>query len=162
MTASAWCRLQTWLADYVRDIEAMRAEGMASSRQFKPQPLILDESDTVPEARGIIWDLRNPKNIVPIDCDSPIASDLHLDFLKVLMTSCPDRDLCDHILHGAHFKAELPLQTVLLPQPALHRPRCQYSLFVHATAIVSCSLRVQGRFGRPEHQPVHPATSPQR
>jgi hypothetical protein len=115
MTAPALTRLQSWLAANVRDIESMRADGTDSARPFKPPPLILGDSDMVEEARGVIWDLRDPKNIVPLAFDSPISSDLHLDFLRVLMTSCPDKELCDHLLRGAHFKADIPLQTVLLP-----------------------------------------------
>ena len=115
MTPSALERLKSWLSSNLQDIEDMRTNGTSSARQFKPHPLILSESDMVPEARGVIWDLRNPESIVPLDYSTKLSSDLHLDFLRVLMSSCPDKELRDHILRGAHFKADLPMQTVLLP-----------------------------------------------
>jgi hypothetical protein len=112
---NALAALQSWLSANAKDIEWMRSHEEGADRPFKPPPLILGQSSMVEQARGVVWDLRVPNDIKPLDPSSPITSDLNIPFLKVLMTSCEDQELRDHVVRGAHFKADVPLQTVLLP-----------------------------------------------
>jgi hypothetical protein len=115
LTEKSFTDLCAWLESNAKDIEWMRLHGEGGKRPFKPRPLILGESSMVEEARGTVWDLRDPDNIKPLDSRAEIKSDFNLHFLDVLMSSCPDRELRSHVSRGAHFKADVPLQTVLLP-----------------------------------------------
>ena len=124
LTPLAWTRAQKWFEGNARDLEWMREHGAGAARPYKQQPLALAQSDMVPEARGIVWDLRRADDgiIEPWDFTAPIKSDLNLDFLKVLLSSCPDRELVSHLTEGVQFKADLPLQTVLQPHLAYMAP----------------------------------------
>ena len=117
LSPEAWVRLQRFLVANKLDMEEIRAHGAAASRRFKPTPLVLAQSDLVPAARGIIWDLRkaNQGIVVPVDFTAPIVSDLNLDLLEALLRDSPDKELIGHMRLGAHFKSELALHTVLLP-----------------------------------------------
>ena len=117
LTADAWTRVEAWFEGNAKDLQWMREHGSDGARPFKQEPLVLAQSDMVIEARGIVWDLRRVSKgiIVPWDFTAPIKSDLNLGFLEVLLSGCPDRELVGHLTGGVNFKADLPLQTVLLP-----------------------------------------------
>ena len=124
LSPHAWARVQKWFEGNARDLEWMREHGAEGARPHKQQPLALAQSDMVPEAQGIVWDLRRAGDgiIEPWDFTAPIGSDLNLDFLKVLLSSCQDRELVGHLTEGVQFKADLPLQTVLQPHLASMAP----------------------------------------
>ncbi len=121
---AAHARLTQWLRANVQDIQDMLSNGSASKRPHKPKPLVLSQSDFVPEARGLVWDLRGASQgiIVPLDFLAAPRHDLNVEQLQHLLRDCPDRELMDHIVRGVDFKAELPLQTVLLPHMASLAP----------------------------------------
>jgi len=112
-----WATVAAWCEGNARDLLWMREHGASGKMPHKQQPLFLAQSDLVPEARGVVWDLRRASDgvIEPWDFTAPIRSDLNLDFLEVLLSTCPDRELVSHLRHGDDFKADLPLQTVLMP-----------------------------------------------
>ena len=112
-----WAKVAAWCEGNAKDLLWMREHGADGKRPHKQQPLVLAQSDLVPEARGVVWDLRRASDgvIEPWDFAAPITSDLNLDFLEVLLSTCPDRELVSHLRHGVDFKADLPLQTVLMP-----------------------------------------------
>ena len=112
-----WAKVQAWCDGNAKDLLWMREHGADGKRPHKQQSLFLAQSDMVPEARGIVWDLRRASDgiIEPWDFTAPITSDLNLDFLEVLLSTCPDQELRSHLRHGVDFKADLPLQTVLMP-----------------------------------------------
>jgi hypothetical protein len=117
LTVKAFEKLETFLRQNVRDMEDMLVQGVDCQRLHKPKPLVLGQSDLVSEARGIVWDLRQASKgiIVPMDFLAPISTDLNIGLIEKLFDWCPDRELLDHLRFGVDFKAELPLQTVLLP-----------------------------------------------
>ena len=117
LTVTAFDKLETFLRQNVRDMEDMLAHGVDCQRLHKPRPLVLGQSDLVSEARGIVWDLRQASKgiIVPMDFLAPISTELNIGLIEKLFDWCPDRELLDHLRFGVDFKAELPLQTVLLP-----------------------------------------------
>ena len=117
LTVTAFVKLETFLRQNVRDMEDMLAHGVDCQRLHKPRPLVLGQSDLVSEARGIVWDLRQASKgiIVPMDFLAPISTELNIGLIEKLFDWCPDRELLDHLRFGVDFKAELPLQTVLLP-----------------------------------------------
>jgi len=112
-----WGKVAAWCEGNANDLLWMREHGADGMRPHKQQPLFLAQSDMVPEARGVVWDLRRASDgiIEPWDFTAPVTSDLNLDFLEVLLSTCPDRELVSHLRHGVDFKADLPLQTVLMP-----------------------------------------------
>ena len=117
LTSTAWEKLEKFLRQNVRDMEDMLANGSECQRLHKPRPLVLGQSDLVLEARDIVWDLRQASTglIVPMDFLTPISTELNIGLIEKLLGWCPDRELLDHLRFGVDFKAELPLQTVLLP-----------------------------------------------
>ncbi len=117
LTSKAFEKLNTFLRQNVRDMEDMLVHGVDCQRLHKPRPLVLGQSDLVPEARGIVWDLRQAATgiILPMDFLAPISTELNIDLIDKLLSWCPDRELLDHLRFGVDFKADLPLQTVLLP-----------------------------------------------
>jgi len=112
-----WDRMDAWFQNNALDLQWMRTHGAGCSRPHKQRPLVKAQSDMVPEARGTVWDLRRASegHIEPRDFTAPIKSDLNLEFLKPLLSTCPDRELVSHIMGGVDYKVDLPLQTVLLP-----------------------------------------------
>jgi len=111
----AYERLTAWLKANMLDMLDMLQGDANSPRPHKPEPVVFAESEVVPEGRGVVWDLRDPNNIVPLDTTAPVISDLNLPFIKMLLAGCQDRELVDHITRGVSFKADLPLHAVLLP-----------------------------------------------
>ena len=114
---AAHTRLIHWLRANARDIQDMLTNGAASKRPHKPKPLVLGQSEFVPEARGLVWDLRGAARgvIVPLDFAAAPVHDLNIGRLQHLLGDCPDKELIDHLVRGVDFKAELPLQAVFLP-----------------------------------------------
>jgi len=120
LSAEAFDKLCGWLRQNVRDVDSMKSATERQGRPFKPHPLVLGQGDFVPEARGIIWDLRRAAEevIVPLDFLQPVQSGLNVELLEELLRECPDRELLDHLRHGIDFKADIELQVVLLPHMA--------------------------------------------
>ena len=106
-----WAKVAAWCEGNAKDLLWMREHGDGGKRPHKQQPLFLAQSDMVPEARGVVWDLRRASDgiIEPWDFTAPATSGLNLPFLEVLLPTCPDRELVSHLRHGAVFKADLPL-----------------------------------------------------
>ena len=117
LSAEAHRKLSRFLIANRLDMEDVRANGANASRKFKPEPLVLAQSDMVAEARNVIWDLRRAKEgiVEPVDFTAPVVSDLNLDFLTTLLRDTPDKELLGHLRLGAHFKADLAQHTVLQP-----------------------------------------------
>ena len=83
----------------------------------RPEPLALGQSDMVPEARGIVWDLRVAPP-VPLKYDAPIKTHLNLSFIRSIkrrFPSYPDQEIFDHLLFGVRFKTPQVHQMLLQP-----------------------------------------------
>jgi hypothetical protein len=89
----AYARLMAWVKGNYRDMIDMRLGGEGCARPNKQQPVVIAQSEMVPEGRGVVWDLRDPENIVPLDNTAPIRSDLNLPFLKALLSACADQPM---------------------------------------------------------------------
>ena len=114
---AAFDKLVAWLRGNAADVADMAREVDGAPRPNKQKPLVLGQGDFVPDARGIVWDLRRAAEgiIVPLDFEAAPAHDLNVGQLVELLHDCPDKELLDHLRRGVDFKAELPLQAVLLP-----------------------------------------------
>ena len=93
------------------------AENGSNAVRTSNQPLALGQDAFVPEARGIVWDLRWLADgvIFPVDFDEPIESHLNLELLRQLLSDWPDQELVSFLLEGVRYKADLAYQIVLLP-----------------------------------------------
>ena len=92
-------------------------EILAHLLALRPEPVALGQSCMVPEARGIVWDLRGERP-EPLDFSRPISTHLNLDYLRELSRlypTYPDQELFDHLIGGVRFKIGTVEQTVLQP-----------------------------------------------
>ena len=115
LTPAAGAQLVSWIRENSADLQSMLGDVTAPRR--KPKPLVLGQSDFVLEARGLVWDLRKAADgvIEPLDFTSLPKSELNVPLIRQLLRDTPDRELLDHLQRGVDFKADLPLQIVLLP-----------------------------------------------
>lgn len=80
---------------------------------------VIGQDGFVPEARGIIWDLRSrhPEgHFLPLDFTAPIATHLNTDaYFDAIGDDYPDQSLRHQVRHGALFFADVDLQIVICP-----------------------------------------------
>jgi len=134
-----WATVAAWCEGNAKDLLWMREHGASGKRPHKQQPLFLAQSDWFPKGAWCCFgDLRRASDgvIEPWDFTAPITSDLNLDFLEVLLSTCPDRELVSHLRHGVDFKADLPLQTVLMPHLNSIAKKCRFYVSVKSTGCV--------------------------
>jgi len=81
--------------------------------------IVIGQDGFLPEARGIVWDLRSKHPdgyFLPLDFEAPIDTHLHARaFFDALGDEYPDQSLRYQILNGALFFADLALQIVICP-----------------------------------------------
>jgi hypothetical protein len=110
--------ITTWLDATLTDMEAYARLG-GSARRTHNTPLAIGQEYFWPEARGVVWDLRQfhagTGPISPLDFNAPIKTGFDLDFVARELGDWPDRELVDMVQHGAQFKADVELQIVLSP-----------------------------------------------
>ena len=83
------------------------------------RPLILGQSYFVPEARGIIWDMRKRNGAgfyEPLDFAATLKTHLDLGYLREFLRRSRDKAMVQQLTEcGVTFDATVPLQLVLLP-----------------------------------------------
>ena len=86
---------------------------------------MLGQDAFLPEAQGIVWDVRDVNNIVPLDYGSEINTHFDVAYLGELLGGCRDRDMVSQVCEtGANFGADVAMQIVLQPHlTTLHRGR---------------------------------------
>ena len=108
--------IPNWVRGQLQDLHRYKRDGPHAVRNFN-KPLALGQDMFLPEARGIIWDLRRLKQgiIEPVDFTKPIKTHFNLDFLRKRLKDFPDRELVGFLTDGVQFKADLEMQLVFLP-----------------------------------------------
>ena len=94
------------------DDPAEREEFIKHIRQFN-ETLVLGQDAFLPDAQGIVWDVRDVNNIVPLDYGSAINTHFDVAYLSELLGGCRDRDMVSQVCKtGANFGAEVAMQIV--------------------------------------------------
>jgi hypothetical protein len=116
-------KIKRWIQLAVEDLKRMHALGRAAGRRHNAVEA-LGQDCFVPEARGVIWDLRRLDEgiITPLDFEQPIDTHLSLAYLKKQydpgpLQTYPVQELISQLMLGVRYKDELDLdlQIVLLP-----------------------------------------------
>ena len=89
--------------------------------------LSLGQQTFLPEARGIVWNLRrvNEGIIVPLDFNAPNETHWDLDYICDNLQNYPDQESASMLLQWVQYKANLDLQIVLLPYLISFGAGCQ-------------------------------------
>ena len=97
------------------DDQDERDEYIKHIRNFN-ETLVLGQDAFLPEAQGIVWDVRDMNNIVPLDYGKEIDTHLDVGYLGELLADCRDRDMVSQVTDtGANCSAEVAMQIVLQP-----------------------------------------------
>jgi hypothetical protein len=102
-----------WLQFF--DLPAEQREFMKPAS--RPLSVAINECDFVPEARGVIWDLRtfSTGRIRTLDYTAPITTSFNSAFFRERLANYPDQELLGFLCEGVQLKADFPPQLVLLP-----------------------------------------------
>ena len=129
LTPAALREIARWFREYRAELErfadfewppgmddpAEREEFIKHIRQFN-ETLVLGQDAFLPEAQGIVWDVRDVNNIVPLDYGSEINTHFDVAYLGELLGGCRDRDMVSQVCEtGANFGADVAMQIVLQP-----------------------------------------------
>ena len=101
LTPEALAKIARWFREYRAELERFadfewsegtddpdeRDEYIKHIRNFN-ETLVLGQNAFLPEARGVVWDLRDPNNIIPLDYDSAIRTHLGVEYLSELLAGC--------------------------------------------------------------------------
>ena len=107
--------IDDWLTVQLEFLLAIESDKTAPRKSNKA--LALGQDAFLPEARGIVWDLRRLSEgiIVPLDFDTPLDSHLNLELIAEELWDHPDQELVSFLLEGVRYKADIDHQIVLLP-----------------------------------------------
>ena len=116
LTHEAICQINQWIQRSMIDLARMQRLGEQAGRKYN-KVLALGQDAFLPEARGIVWDLRrvNEGVIVPLDFRRKIDTHWDLEYIWDNLKDYPDQELVSMLLQGVQYKADLDLQIVLLP-----------------------------------------------
>ncbi|MEM1044320.1 MAG: NADAR domain-containing protein [Bacteroidota bacterium] len=118
LTASGLRLLGAWCREHAEALERAWAGGDGTRIDFR-KTLVLGQEYVVPEARGIVWDLRpDPDGFIhPLDFTNSPVSHLNLPYLIAELEGVgwPDAELIGFLRDGAQFKADVGLDCVLMP-----------------------------------------------
>ncbi|MEL6397446.1 MAG: hypothetical protein AAFQ71_15840, partial [Planctomycetota bacterium] len=110
--------LTSWCTKHAEALERAWVGGDGTPIDFRER-LVLGQEYVVPEARGIVWDLRPDDDgwIHPLDFSQGPVSHLNLGYLisELEAVDWPDKELIGFLRDGAQFKADVHLDCVLLP-----------------------------------------------
>ena len=99
-----WCAEQTERDEYIKSV-----------RNFT-NILVLGQDAFKPEARNLVWDIRDLANIKLLDYHAKLDSHFDLDYLAELLDGCADRSMVSQVTStGADFAADVALQIYLAP-----------------------------------------------
>lgn len=120
-TTEAVAKLRRWVRLAALDLKQFYEKQSEAHRQFN-EVLVLGQEDFKPEARGIVWDLRDAGSgvVTPVDFSQPIDTHLDLGYLSEQCTSgwlvdYPDQEILSQVFLGVRYKDPLPHQLVLMP-----------------------------------------------
>ena len=116
LTTEAIRQIKLWVTQQLTFLIDIVNLGSAAVRTSN-RPLALGQDCFKPQARGIIWDLRQMDEgiIKPVDLQAPIKSHLNLELLCKELFGYPDQELLSFLFQGVRYKSDLELQIVLLP-----------------------------------------------
>jgi site-specific DNA-cytosine methylase len=118
LSADAVASIVEWAKRQCKVLVQIR-EGREAKDRKGLVPLILGQEAFVPEARGIVWDLRNAAQgvVVPLDFTAIPYSHLDRDFISEMCQRLEweDLQLRDFLLYGVTYLAPKELQIVLPP-----------------------------------------------
>lgn len=110
-------RIQRWLQRFLADLKQIAQGGV---RKFN-QVLVIGQGLFQPRARGIVWDRRaflasnGSSPMVPMQNHVPQGQINWRFFEQHLPADYPDQGMVSDIRYGVRFRANLPLQLVLVP-----------------------------------------------
>jgi hypothetical protein len=83
----------------------------------RPLPVAINECDFIPEARGLIWDLRtlDTGHISTLDYTAPVDTGFNGAFFRERLAAYPDQELLGFLCEGVQLKVNFPRQLVLQP-----------------------------------------------
>lgn len=115
ITAEGIALVKAWLRKCAEDFRHQRAGGQ--KHRHRLEELVMDERYTLPEARGIVWDLRDPMDIKPLG-PRPANTKINVDAVDKVIEEedWPDKPLGCELRYGWFgYSNSLPLVTVLSP-----------------------------------------------
>ena len=177
LTADALRKIADWYAGWAPDMarnaafemppdlsKADQQEVLLAHRRWRT-PLCLGEEAFVPEAFGVIWDLRQRHAdgyFVPLDYEQPLRTHLDLAYIRTALKRSRDLDMLSQLVDtGVTFGADVPMQIVLLPHLTslptgyrrvdreLHRlADCGYTVFEETPPLIPFRSIMQGAVAR--------------
>ena len=112
------CLFGEWMCGLVEESSKdPHSDAVAEIMRRRPDVFVVPLSGLVPEARGVVWDLRG-KVPVPLDFEASPRTHLNLVLIREWRdqwADYPDREIFSHLLEGARFKADLSPVIVLQP-----------------------------------------------
>lgn len=116
MPPHVWRRVHRWLNQTLYDLICIRDLGDACERN-RPKVLVVGPGDLYVWARGRVFDFRqSPAECAKLlDHHEALQHTLNVDFYRRHLESYPNQRILGFIEDGVRYRAEVELQTVLVP-----------------------------------------------